>query len=253
MNKTESKSDVTAEQRVSQFKLFSSSLLAVLVKVIVLLVLFFISMKSFKKNFLIEKSVMKPEIIESFDRMASGVIKMYPANEGGKDDYISVFESNILRYGIEMKSHRFTHNGIEGENRYSVIKSRKENNFRYYLLSFDKRNRYEMVAVNLFLTEFFNRNTNLGISIILLAYDSKFKQYSIAVEEFFKALFSKEEVVRDCNFIRDGLNIEIASSKAPSSALFYYPCKLTRRKGRHHLRLRVPYQLPRKLQEQYVL
>ena len=178
---------------------------------------------------------MKPEMIEGFERLASGVIKMYPIDETGKTNYLSILENNMLRYGIEMKSHKFFRNNMEGENRYAVIKSRKESNFRHYLLSFDKRSREELLAVNVFLTEFFNRNTNLGLSIILLAYDGNFKRYGIAVDEFFKSLFSKEDVVRDCNFIRDGLNIEVASSKAPSSALFYYPCKLNRWKGWYHI------------------
>ena len=225
--------------KVSQWKLLLASVMYFIIQAIVVLALFWFTVKSWKENSQIEKSVMKPEMIEGFETIASGIIKMYDTSEALANNAknIKVFENNVRRYGIEMKSQEFEYEGQRGTNIYGEALSRKESRYRHYILAFNKDSPWELATVHIFLTEFFNRNTNMGLSLILLGYDGKFKNYNIAVREFLSGLFSHKKIVKSCNFVRDGLAIEVAKSSAAKSALFYYPCKLIRWQRWERIRL----------------
>lgn len=228
-----------ATRRISQWKLLLASTIYFIIQAIVVLVLFWFMVKSWKENFQIEKSVMKPEMIDSFEVIASGIVKMYDLDDSSASNAknLKSFEHNIRKYGIELNTQDFEFEGRKGTNVYAEMNSRKESRFRHYLLAFNKNNPLEIAAVHIYLTEFFNRNTNMGLSLIILGYDGIFKNYNIAVRQFLTAMFSEQKIIKSCNFIRDGLSIEIALSSAANSAVFYYPCKLTRRQGRDDVRL----------------
>ena len=89
------------------------------------------------------------------------------------------------------------------------MSSRKEGNFRHFMLSFSKNDRDTLILINAFMDEFFVRNQPLSISILFFAYDDKFKSFNISTSKFLSKLFSLDKLDKNLNFMRDGMHLEI--------------------------------------------
>ncbi len=129
----------------------------------------------------------------------------------------------MRKFGVFFEKQEFEVQQKKGVNYYSVLRSRKEGNVKFYLLAFSWKNPYELVTVHGFLEEFFSRNQPLALSIILLGYDREFKAFSLSTKIFLKKIYSEQKLVKSMNFLRDGINLEIFKAKAKESAIFYYP------------------------------
>lgn len=211
----------------------------------VLLLMFYIANKAVTKNFQIEKSIMKPSMIDTKESTISMLSKKY-LNDHSIDSerLFRVFESQLKQYGVSMLKHEFAYHDKRGLNAYAFIPSRKESVYVCFVMSFNWRSPYELLVANAFIDRVHNQSQNLGQSIILLAYDGDFKKYNIAPRLFFERQFSRHKLFPQCNFFRDGLNFEVELKDDGQNELFFYPSELTSRKRGQHVPLRVHPELP---------
>lgn len=210
-------------------------LIYIILSVALLFLFLFLLMKQPRKNWEIEKSVMKPNIIDSskeaiifnFKRFVNGIQK--------SKAHFETFETSMRKYGIRLTRQNFVIENKRGWNFYGFLPSRKESLHRCFLFTFDRRNPLELLIADLFVDQFFTKNSNIGISVILIGYDGKFKNYNLAISEFFKQHFSENPIFSECNYSRDGLSIEIEKNTKNKNLIEYFPCKLIRWERRNCL------------------
>ena len=195
-----------------------------------LLVVFFaLAMKQPRKNWEIEKSVMKPDNIEANREAFSFNAKRYP-DDSDDASLFQTFETAMRKYGIALKTQEFEIREKKGWNTHATIASRKEGMHRCFILTFDRRNAHSLLTAELFVDQFFTRNSNLGLGLVLLGFDGRFAQFNEAVQQFFQFYFSDAQSVVPCSHPRDGLSLKISLTSDPSHRINYFPCKLNRRK-----------------------
>jgi hypothetical protein len=202
---------------------------------LVLSVLFLHMMKSARKNFDIEKSVMKPQMIPSMTSSFGNHYKKYFAtpvkrdNSRSTDALFRTFEGAVRLYGLTFKRQNFVFKESQEWNAYSFIPSRKENLYRCYVFAFNRKDPWSLVTMNVILDEFFSKDGNLGLSVVLLAADGDFYGYNYATKLFLNQLYSVDSLIPECMFARDGINLEIIEESGLSSSIHYLPGNISSR------------------------
>lgn len=209
-----------------------SRLLYIPILALVLCGLFFHMQKSARKNFDIEKSVMKPQMISTmtssfathYKKYFSGSVKVNDSRSA--EALFRTFEGAVRLYGLSFKRQNFVYKGSQGWNAYSFIPSRKENLYRCYVFAFNRKDPWSLVTMNVILDEFFSKDGNLGLSVVLLAADGDFYRYNYATKLFLNQMYSADSLVPECMFARDGINLEIIEESGSASSIHYLPGKI---------------------------
>jgi hypothetical protein len=207
--------------------------------------LFFHMQKSARKNFDIEKSIMKPQMISDTSSSFTTHYKKYfshnikPNDPKSSETLFRTFESSLRLYGLNLKRQSFSHRDVQSWNAYSFIPSRKENLYRCYVYAFNRKDPWSLLTMNVILDEFFSKDGNLGLSIVLLGYDGELAGYNFSTKKFFEDLYNTDSLIPECVFARDGINIEVLEQEQVSSEIRYFPSILNSWRGRDNVRLRI--------------
>lgn len=189
--------------------------------------------KSARKNFDIEKSVMKPQMIPAMtSSFATHYKKYFPGSAKANDSrsaeaLFRTFEGAVRLYGLSFKRQSLAYKGSHGWNAFSFIPSRKENLYRCYIFAFNRKDPWSLLTMNVILDEFFSKDGNLGLSVVLLAIDDDFSRYNYSTKAFLSQLFSVDSLIPQCMFARDGVNLEIIEEPRSTSFIHYLPGEIT--------------------------
>ena len=204
-------------------------IISFLLSIIALIYCSNIYINDLSKNRKVSKSVMTPDMIESYNYTISHIKKDFNFSDENKiSQNLQIFRLKLEKFGMDLKKKEFEYNKKKGLNYYSVLLSRKENNAKYFLLSFNYNNPFELLAVSAFLENFFQRAQTLALNLVLFGRDERFSNFSISSEMFLKDLFSENKFIESLNFMRDGMNIDISFIKDKESVFFYFICFLKR-------------------------
>jgi hypothetical protein len=242
---SESTSYSQTPRNYSYFCKFSFKILYLLFAIALIMLFFFLAMKQPKRNWEIEKSVMRPNIIESSREFLAFASKRY-VNLPRSDEHalFDTFEHSLKKYGIPLFRHDYHIEGEAGWNVYGLLRSRKESSQRCFMFAFDRTNPHDLLIADAFVDQFFSRNTNIGLTVVFLGYDTRFRNYNLSLREFFRVHFSDNPPFDDCNYSRDGIALFVEKGRKSDNHIAYFPCDLIRRQRRDRLRLGVQQRLP---------
>lgn len=156
--------------------------------------------KSGKKNWEIEKSVMKPQLHEPLEvDVANSYFALTTALKGNIQDIrsgIRSFKTNFFRdFGIELRESKHVLTApdrpdpITVSNEYAVLPSKRENGFRCFMLAYPKDDVFALVAVHVLLSYAQNKRLgSKGLTVLFVGYDPRYAKYQRSLQLFFERL-----------------------------------------------------------------